>query len=161
MSALNHEDGSNAPKRIAVYVRVSTAKQAATNDSLRKQERESRLYSQSQGEVGGWVVEAVSTYTDTGKSGQSVDRPALQQLMADVRSGAINTVITYTMDRISRDIQDFMLLCEFFQEHGVHFQLIRDQFDSSSDLGRAMVTILSAFAQREAKNRGRLDGGQQ
>jgi site-specific DNA recombinase len=60
-------------------------------------------------------------YDDGGLSGASLDRPALQKLLADVGAGKINIVVVYKVDRLTRSLADFAKLVELFDQHGVSF----------------------------------------
>ena len=88
-------------------------------------------------------------YEDEGFSGGNLDRPQFRQMMKDARAGKISRIIVYRLDRISRNIGDFAGLIQELNGLGVEFVSIREQFDTSSPLGRAMMYIASVFSQLE------------
>ena len=87
--------------------------------------------------------------TMTADSGASLDRPALQKLLADVRAGKINTVVVYKVDRLTRSLADFAKLVELFDQHGVSFVSITQSFNTTSSMGRLTLNVLLSFAQFE------------
>ena len=92
-------------------------------------------------------------YTDPGYSGGSLERPGLQSMIHDVRSGLVDKVVVYKLDRLSRSQKDTMLLIEDeFLAHGVDFVSMSENFDTSTSFGRAMIGILAVFAQLEREN---------
>ena len=88
-------------------------------------------------------------YTDKGYSGKNIDRPAFRELLRDIKSGNINRVIVYRLDRISRSVLDFANLIEVFQKNRVEFVSTMEKFDTSTPIGKAMLMIVMIFAQLE------------
>lgn len=88
-------------------------------------------------------------YIDRGYSGKNTNRPAFEQLLADVRQGKVTRVIVYKLDRISRSILDFANMMQLFQQHRVEFVSSTERFDTSTPIGRAMLHICIVFAQLE------------
>ena len=88
-------------------------------------------------------------YKDRGYSGKNTDRPEFQQMLAAIRNGEIKRVICYKLDRCSRSILDFANLMEEFQKYNVEFVSCTEKFDTSSPMGRAMLSICIVFAQLE------------
>lgn len=88
-------------------------------------------------------------YIDRGYSGKNTNRPAFEQLLADVRQGKVARVIVYKLDRISRSILDFANMMQLFQQHRVEFVSSTERFDTSTPIGRAMLHICIVFAQLE------------
>ena len=88
-------------------------------------------------------------YEDEGFSGKSTNRPMFQLMMKDVYAGKIDTIICYRLDRVSRRVADFSSWLETLQDHQVNFISVREAFDTSSPMGRAMIYIASVFAQLE------------
>lgn len=88
-------------------------------------------------------------YQDYGISGKSLDRPDFERMMRDIRSGKINYVVCYKIDRISRSVSDFSSFVDELSALGVGFICIRDNFDTTTPMGRAMMMITSVFAQLE------------
>jgi Resolvase, N terminal domain len=82
-------------------------------------------------------------------SGASLDRPALQQLLADVRAGKIDIVLVYKVDRLTRSLADFAKLIELFDAHEVSFVSVTQSFNTSSSMGRLTLNVLLSFAQFE------------
>ncbi|MDE6520051.1 MAG: recombinase family protein [Ruminococcus sp.] len=88
-------------------------------------------------------------YSDKGYSGKNTDRPQLQQMLNDIKSGIIKGVIVYRIDRLSRSIRDFANMDELFQEYRVDFISHDEKFDTSTQTGKMMLNIFMAFAQHE------------
>ena len=131
-------------RRVAVYVRVSTQEQAASGYSIGEQTERLKKYC----EAHDWTV--VSVYTDPGFSGAKMDRPALQRLLSDAGRGIFDTVLVWKLDRLSRSQRDTMYMVEScFLAGGIDFISMNENFDTSTPFGRAMVGILSVFAQLE------------
>lgn len=93
--------------------------------------------------------EKFKVYKDKGYSGSNTNRPAFEKMISDVKSGKINTVIVYRLDRISRSLLDFANIIELFNEHKVEFISSTEKFDTSTPIGRAMLNIVMVFAQLE------------
>ncbi|MDR0813261.1 MAG: recombinase family protein [Oscillospiraceae bacterium] len=92
---------------------------------------------------------AYKTYTDKGFSGKNTDRPKFQELLRDINKGLVKRVIVYKLDRISRSILDFANMMELFSSCGVEFVSCTEKFDTSTPMGRAMLSICIIFAQLE------------
>lgn len=95
------------------------------------------------------VGEDIKVYTDKGYSGKNTDRPAFQEMMADIAAGKIRRVIVYRLDRISRSVLDFASVIDVFQKHGVDFVSTMEKFDTGTPIGKAMLMIVMIFAQLE------------
>ncbi len=93
--------------------------------------------------------ENIKIYTDKGYSGKNTDRPAFQEMMADIRAGKIQRVIVYRLDRISRSVLDFASVVDVFQRHNVDFVSTMEKFDTGTPIGKAMLMIVMIFAQLE------------
>ena len=91
-------------------------------------------------------------YSDKGWSGKNLDRPQFRQLLQDIRSGEIDKLIVYKLDRISRSLNDFSNLMEMFRKYGVEFASTVETFDTSTAIGRAMLGIIMVFAELEREN---------
>src|SRR5262249_10896158 len=83
----------------------------------------------------GWTLSR-ARYDDGGYSGGSTDRPALQQLLADIRARKIDVVVVYKVDRLTRSLADFAKLVELFDAHGVSFVSVTQQFNTTTSMGR-------------------------
>ena len=133
-----------AKTRIAVYVRVSTQEQAKEGYSIGEQTDRLKKYADAHG----WLV--IKVYTDAGHSGSNQQRPALQDMIADVKAGKIDKVLVYKLDRLSRSQKDTLELIEdVFLKNNCDFESMTEKFDTSTSFGRAMVGILAVFAQLE------------
>lgn len=88
-------------------------------------------------------------YADRGFSGSNINRPAFQQLLADIRQGGVERIVTYRLDRISRSVLDFAGLIDLFGRYQVSFNSTQEKFDTGTPIGRAMLNIVMTFAQLE------------
>lgn len=131
----------------AVYVRKSTEKGLELEfNSLHNQEDACRSYIMSQA-FNDW--EYFKTYTDGGISGGTMERPALKQMLDDIRRGLIQTVVVYKVDRLSRSIMDFHNMMKEFDKYGCSFVSITQAFDTSTSMGKLTLNMLLSFAQFE------------
>ena len=139
---------SQPKRRCAIYTRKSTEEglEQAFN-SLDAQREACAAYIQSQaGE--GWV--AVSQhYDDGGFSGGTMDRPALQQLLADIDKGRVDVVVVYKIDRLTRSLMDFAKIVERFDKRNVPFVSVTQAFNTTTSMGRLTLNVLLSFAQFE------------
>jgi site-specific DNA recombinase len=133
-----------AKKRVFVYVRVSTQEQARDGYSIDEQIDRLRDYCKAMG----WII--VKIYTDAGHSGANINRPALQDMIKDIEAKKGDGVLVYKLDRLSRSQKDTLELIEdYFLANNVEFASMTENFDTASPFGRAMIGILSVFAQLE------------
>ena len=95
------------------------------------------------------ALEETFLYEDEGFSGGNLKRPGFQRMMAFVRKGGCRAIVVYRLDRISRNISDFAGLIEELSALGTAFISIREQFDTGTPMGRAMMYIASVFSQLE------------
>ena len=93
--------------------------------------------------------EDILVFEDEGFSGGNVNRPQFQAMMKQIRANQIQAVVCYRLDRISRNVGDFAKLKDEFDYYNVEFTSIRDDFDTTSPSGRAMMMMVSVFAQLE------------
>jgi site-specific DNA recombinase len=141
---------AHAPKlsRCAIYTRKSTEHNLDLEfNSLDAQREACEAYIKSQAHEGWRLIP--DRYDDGGLSGASLDRPALQTLLADVRSGKIDIVVVYKVDRLTRSLADFAKLVELFDEHTVSFVSVTQSFNTTSSMGRLTLNVLLSFAQFE------------
>lgn len=130
--------------RVGCYIRVSTQEQADEGYSIGAQTERLAAYCKARD----WFV--YETYIDPGYSGSNTERPALKKLILDVKNNKLDIVLVYKLDRLSRSQKDTLLLIEdVFNKNNVDFVSINENFDTSTAFGRAMVGILSVFAQLE------------
>lgn len=147
------EPADDAAKKIGIYYRVSSLRQARDGDSLEAQQSLTRRFVETQQEFDGWIVEGTTEYREAGRSAKDEKhRPVLQRLKEDVRQGKINTVVATKLDRISRNVRDFLNTWDFFEQHGVTLHLVREKFDTSSAYGRLFMVMTAAFAELEREN---------
>ena len=136
------------PQRCAIYTRKSTEHNLDLEfNSLDAQREACEAYIKSQAHEGWRLVP--DRYDDGGLSGASLDRPALQKLLADVRAGKITIVVVYKVDRLTRSLADFAKLVELFDQQGVSFVSITQSFNTTSSMGRLTLNVLLSFAQFE------------
>jgi site-specific DNA recombinase len=134
--------------RCAIYTRKSTDHNLDLEfNSLDAQREACEAYIKSQAHEGWRLIPG--RYDDGAFSGASLERPALQQLLVDVRAGKINTVVVYKVDRLTRSLADFAKLVELFDEYGVSFVSITQSFNTTSSMGRLTLNVLLSFAQFE------------
>ena len=95
------------------------------------------------------AAENVLVYEDEGFSGGNLERPQFKKMMKDSQKIAFAAIVVYRLDRISRNIGDFAMLIEDLGDRHIDFISIREQFDTSSPMGRAMMYIASVFSQLE------------
>jgi site-specific DNA recombinase len=135
------------PQRCAIYTRKSTEHNLDLEfNSLDAQREACEAYINRR--MKGWRL-VPQRYDDGGLSGASLDRPALQDLLADVRAGNINTVVVYKVDRLTRSLADFAKLVELFDQQLVSFVSITQSFNTTSSMGRLTLNVLLSFAQFE------------
>jgi site-specific DNA recombinase len=134
--------------RCAVYTRKSTEHNLdLAFNSLDAQREACEAYIRSQTHEGWRLVR--SRYDDGGLSGASLDRPALQQLLDDVRDGKIDVIVVYKVDRLTRSLADFAKLVELFDQHSVSFVSVTQSFNTASSMGRLTLNVFLSFAQFE------------
>jgi len=134
--------------RCAIYTRKSTDEGLEQDfNSLDAQREACAAFIQSQKHEG-WTV-LTTAYDDGGYSGGSMERPALQRLLADIEAGRIDVVVVYKVDRLTRALSDFAKLVEIFDRCGVSFVSITQQFNTTTSMGRLTLNILLSFAQFE------------
>jgi site-specific DNA recombinase len=137
----------------AVYTRKSSEEGLEQDfNSLDAQREAGKAYVQSQRHEG-WRP-LTTHYDDGGYSGGTLDRPAVQRLLADIRAGKVQIVVVYKVDRLTRSLADFAKLIELFDEHGVSFVSVTQQFNTTTSMGRLMLNVLLSFAQFEREVTG-------
>ena len=136
------------PQRCAVYTRKSSGQGLDHQfSSLEAQRSICSSYIASQ-RPNGWT-EMPKHYDDGGYSGGSLVRPALQELLSDIESGSVDVVVIYKLDRITRSLLDFVRLMDLFQQYGVAFVAVTQNFDTADTTGRLILNVLLTFAQFE------------
>ena len=133
-----------------IYARVSTDEQAAGQySSIDSQIDICKHYIEIQKEKDWKFIHA---YTDPGFSGKDLERPGIQNLISDIKTGKVDVAIVYKIERLVRSIKDFYSLWDLFEAHNVTFVSATQQFDTSNAMGKLMLNILLSFAQFEREN---------
>jgi site-specific DNA recombinase len=141
------------PLRCAVYTRKSTEHGLEQDfNSLDAQREACEAYVKSQAHEGWRLIP--TRYDDGGFSGGSMDRPALQRLLEDIRTGLIDVVVLYKVDRLTRSLTDFAKLVELFDRHAVSFVSVTQSFNTTTSMGRLTLNVLLSFAQFEREVTG-------
>jgi site-specific DNA recombinase len=94
----------------------------------------------------GWVCLA-TRYDHGGFSGATIDRPALQRLLADITAGRVDTIVVYKIDRLTHSLADFAKIVEILDARGASFVSVTQQFNTTTSMGRLTLNILLSFAQ--------------
>ena len=139
-----------APKaqRCAIYTRKSTEHNLdLAFNSLDAQREACEAYIKSQAHEG-WRLQP-KRFDDGGLSGASLERPALQSLLGEVKARRIDIIVVYKVDRLTRSLADFAKLVELFDAHGVSFVSVTQSFNTTSSMGRLTLNVLLSFAQFE------------
>ena len=144
---------ARARVRCAVYTRKSSEEGLEQEfNSLDAQREACEAYITSQKHEG-WTTLA-TLYDDGAYSGGTMDRPALQRLLDDVRAGKIDVVVVYKVDRLTRSLADFAKIVEVFDAQGVSFVSVTQAFNTTSSMGRLTLNVLLSFAQFEREVTG-------
>ncbi len=129
---------NSTPARVAIYCRVSTLDQSTDSQLL-----DLRRYTRERG----WTIS--KEYCDNGISGTTESRPALNQLMDDAKKRKFDVVLVWRFDRFARSTQHLILALSEFKNLGIDFVSFQENIDTSSPLGSAIFTIISAVSQLE------------
>ena len=134
--------------RCAIYTRKSSEEglEQAFN-SLQAQREACEAFIDSQRHEG-WVCLRAG-YDDGGCSGATMERPALQQLLADITAGRVDIVVVYKIDRLTRSLADFAKIVEILDARGASFVSVTQQFNTTTSMGRLTLNVLLSFAQFE------------
>ncbi len=146
MSQTEHNQRSRI--RCAVYTRKSTdigLEQEFNSLDAQREACENYIASQKQED---WTC-LPRRYDDGGFTGGNIERPAVRQLLNNVRSGKIDCVVVYKVDRLSRSLLDFARMMEVFERHQVSFVSVTQQFNTATSMGRLILNVLLSFAQFE------------
>jgi len=139
--------------RCAIYTRKSSEEGLEQSfNSLDAQREASQAFIVSQRHEG-W--HALGTrYDDGGFSGGRMQRPALERLLEDVRSGKIDVIVVYKVDRLTRSLADFAKIVEILDANRVSFVSVTQQFNTTTSMGRLTLNVLLSFAQFEREVTG-------
>jgi site-specific DNA recombinase len=144
---------SDRPLRCAIYTRKSSEEGLEQEFNSRHAQREAcEAFIRSQRHEG-WSC-LPQAYDDGGRSGGNLERPALQQLLTDIRDGKIDVVVVYKIDRLTRSLADFAKIVEIFDARDVSFVSVTQQFNTTTSMGRLTLNVLLSFAQFEREVTG-------
>jgi DNA invertase Pin-like site-specific DNA recombinase len=139
--------------RCAIYTRKSTEEGLEQEfNSLDAQREACAAYILSQRHEG-WVL-LPTMYDDGGFSGGNMDRPGLKQLLADVKSGKVDVLVLYKVDRLTRSLADFARIVEVLDGAGASFVSVTQSFNTTTSMGRLTLNVLLSFAQFEREVTG-------
>ena len=142
----NQTELTTAPVTTALYVRVSTEKQADEGYSLDAQRE--RLQAHCVGQ--GWIVDPTHIYIDAGISGKSTDRPEFQRMLTAARAGEVGRIVAMKLDRLARNVRDFLALADELRGVGCELVMIKESFDTGTPQGKFALTMFAAMAELEA-----------
>ncbi|MBO6727128.1 MAG: recombinase family protein [Rhizobiaceae bacterium] len=140
---------NNNPRlRCAIYTRKSTEEGLDQEfNSLDAQYEACAAYVASQASLGWRLV--TDRYDDGGISGGTMERPALQKLLTDIREHRVDIVVVYKIDRLTRSLADFAKMVEIFDQAQASFVSVTQQFNTTTSMGRLTLNVLLSFAQFE------------
>ncbi|MCI0430270.1 MAG: recombinase family protein [Rhodospirillales bacterium] len=142
-----------ANSRCAIYTRKSSEEGLEQDfNSLDAQREACEAYIRSQ-KSAGWAALS-DLYDDGGVSGGTLERPALQRLLADIQAGRVDTVVVYKVDRLTRSLSDFAKIVDAFDAKGVSFVSVTQAFNTTTSMGRLTLNMLLSFAQFEREVTG-------
>jgi site-specific DNA recombinase len=142
-------------KLCGLYIRVSTEKQAKVEEgSLRNQDHHLTQHVSMKSQLGKEPWTIVERYVDEGISAKNTNRPAYQRMVEDIKQGRINTVLCLALSRISRSTRDLLDLVDFFREHQVDFICLKEDVDTTSPMGRLLLTFMGGLNQFEREQTG-------
>lgn len=130
--------------RAAIYVRISKDRDDQISTEIQRERCEAYAANRS------WPVTAV--YADLGRSAykRTATRPQLDELLADVDSGAVGALVVYRLDRLARSVADFANIWARLERAGCEFVSVSENFDTSTAIGRAMLQVAVTFAELES-----------
>jgi site-specific DNA recombinase len=143
----------NGAIRCTVYTRKSSEEGLEQEfNSLQAQREACEAFIKSQRHEG-WVC-LPDDYDDGGLSGATMERPALQQLLAEIQAGRIDIVVVYKVDRLTRSLTDFAKIVEILDSKGASFVSVTQQFNTTTSMGRLTLNVLLSFARFEREVTG-------
>ena len=144
---------SSTTFRCAIYTRKSSDEGLEQEfNSLDAQREACEAYIVSQRHTG-WIA-LPDMYDDGGLSGGTMERPALQRLLADIRAGKVQIIVVYKVDRLTRSLADFAKIVDVLDAHGASFVSVTQQFNTTTSMGRLTLNMLLSFAQFEREIAG-------
>jgi site-specific DNA recombinase len=132
--------------KAVIYTRVSSTNQAEEGYSLEAQYEQLIKYVDEEG------MELVKVYTDPGVSAKSLNRPGIQELISDLKSGKFETLIIHKLDRLTRNISDLYDLVEMVTKYNVKLISLNEKLDTSTPMGRMFIYMLGILAQMFREN---------
>src|SRR5438067_12473214 len=148
MQSARSDQRRNVRVRCAIYTRKSSEEGLDQEfNSLQAQREACEAFITSQVHEG-WVCLRTG-YDDGGFSGATMDRPALQRLLADITAGRVDIVVVYKIDRLTRSLTDFAKIVEILDARGASFVSVTQQFNTTTSMGRLTLNVLLSFAQFE------------
>ena len=133
--------------RTAIYVRVSTEEQVQEGYSIRGQSEKLKHYAL----LKEWDI--YNIYSDEGISGKNIEeRPAITQLIEDIKNGKVNNVLVFRVDRLTRNTKNLIELVELFEENDCAFNSLTESIDTDTPSGRMFLKIIGIFAEFEREN---------
>jgi site-specific DNA recombinase len=151
-------DSKSRARRCAIYTRKSSEEGLEQDfNSLQAQREACEAFAKSQASEGWKLIK--TAYDDGGMSGGTMERPALQLLLADIGEGLVDVVVVYKVDRLTRSLADFAKMVEMFDARGVSFVAVTQQFNTTTSMGRltlkrvALLRPVRAGGHRRAHTR--------
>jgi DNA invertase Pin-like site-specific DNA recombinase len=137
---------SSVAIRCAIYTRKSSDDGLDQEfNSLDAQREACEAYVTSQRHAG-WVA-VPDMYDDGGLSGGTMERPALQRLLSDIKAGKVQIIVVYKVDRLTRSLADFAKIVDVLDAHNASFVSVTQQFNTTTSTGRLTLNMLLSFAQ--------------
>jgi len=141
------------PRKCAIYTRKSSDEGLEQSfNSLDAQREAAEAYIASQRHEGWTAIR--DHYDDGGFSGGTMERPALQRLLADIEASRVDVVLVYKVDRLTRSLTDFSRIIEVFDRRAISFVSVTQQFNTTTSMGRLTLNVLLSFAQFEREVTG-------
>ena len=139
--------------RCAIYTRKSSDDGLEQEfNSLDAQREACEAYVTSQRHAG-WIA-LPEMYDDGGLSGGTIERPALQRLLSDIKAGKVQIIVVYKVDRLTRSLADFAKIVDVLDAHDASFVSVTQQFNTTTSMGRLTLNMLLSFAQFEREIAG-------
>ncbi len=129
--------------KVAAYVRVSSLEQFEHGFSIRAQEDKLLPFAESQD----WEV--VKVYREEGKSAKDMERPALQQMLADMKNSTFDVVLVHKLDRLTRSVLDANKILQELEQYSVSFKSATEPYDTTTAQGKMFLNIMASLAQFE------------